>query len=465
MKEKDLVKYSKIGLVFLVVLFASVDLRAARANAAPPPPASGSDIRPSIGNTMVRMVSEVVVLEIAADGSRARVTGEYFMRNLGEETEQMLVRYPMNLAEYNQDNEFAFETEYCEYTGEPTIENLAVWVDGGLVPVEVSYETFLDVIHYPADQEVYVTVPCWAHFDVIFPPGEDVAIKVTYDVPTYDYSGTFEMVYVISTGSGWYDTIGAADIVMRLPYAVSDLNISRCDPDACTLTGTEVAWHFEDFEPARNIRLEAVKPGVWERILTEQANVQANPNDGEAWGRLGMAYQEAGSSSSEIYTLSYKAFQRALELMPDNADWQFGLAKLFCGQLNSGLEFYISCAQQLKLALDINPYHEGANGLMIRLDDMYKNGGLSMPLFDLSGPQPDFVILTPQPTSTPTATATDIPASPTPLPTAASIPSSTPTQQASQSVESGSGFVWVIFLGGALLLAGVVIVVLGRRKA
>ncbi len=64
----------------------------ASADAAPPPPPVGSNIPPG-GLTNVRMMSETVTLDVQA--STALVEAVFYMRNLGEKDEDMLVRFPL----------------------------------------------------------------------------------------------------------------------------------------------------------------------------------------------------------------------------------------------------------------------------------------------------------------------------------------------------------------------------------
>ncbi len=161
-------------------------------------------------------------------------------------------------------------------------------------------------------------------------------------------------MYVLSTGAGWHDTIGRADIVARLPYDVTDLNFWSCNPDDCVVSGKEITWHYEDCEPQGNIEFEIIKPSVWLRVLTETENTRVNANDGEAWGRLAKAYKDAIMTRKGYLLTEWNA---------------------------ATLEAWIACVEQIKLSLDINPDHEGANELLQRI-----SGGDNF--IDISGPEP-----------------------------------------------------------------------------
>ena len=288
--------------------FSALQAHLALADMAPPAPAAGSDLFPSIGNTNVRMVSEYVLLDIAGlsdyPGGQATVTANFVMKNLGDETERMQVRFPMNHAEYNLDYELANKAEFCEYTPAPSLDEFMVWVNGTKMNAQIKSETMEDFARSPDENgnQVNITVPCWAYFWVTFPPQEEVDVKISYTVPGYNYvgfgyegygGGKVQFTYVLGTGAGWKDSIGEVDIVARLPYDASEWNVAGCEPDDCVMAGKEVSWHYEDLEPKGNVSLQIVRPNLWMRVLNEKENIQKNPKDGEAWGRLGKAYKEA----------------------------------------------------------------------------------------------------------------------------------------------------------------------------
>ena len=63
--------------------------------------------------------------------------------------------------------------------------------------------------------------------------------------------------YILETGAGWKDTIGSADLVVRLPYEANEYHVifgsntgfSETSPGAA-IVGNELRWHYEDLEPA-----------------------------------------------------------------------------------------------------------------------------------------------------------------------------------------------------------------------
>jgi hypothetical protein len=72
--------------------------------------------------------------------------------------------------------------------------------------------------------------------------------------------------------------------------------------------------------------------------VDELANVEANPQDGKAWGRLGKAYKEVvrlkkgqfrhDPEGVEMFARSVAAYERALAILPDEGLWQYELAEL-----------------------------------------------------------------------------------------------------------------------------------------
>jgi hypothetical protein len=96
-----------------------------------------------------------------------------------------------------------------------------------------------------------------------------------------------------------------------VPFVVGcSNNYLGCYPDNCVVTGTDIKWHFEDFEPVGDyltIDASFIPLDVWQAILVERQNTANNPKDGEAWGRLGQAYKEAlvGYQGNQLSTLTF----------------------------------------------------------------------------------------------------------------------------------------------------------------
>jgi cytochrome c-type biogenesis protein CcmH/NrfG len=83
----------------------------------------------------------------------------------------------------------------------------------------------------------------------------------------------------------------------------------------------------EDTQPTKDAepttKPETKTAGPADANLAElEAAVARNPADGEAWGRLGLAYGRA-----EAFDLALPAFENAVRLSPDDATFWFGLAR------------------------------------------------------------------------------------------------------------------------------------------
>ena len=286
------------------------------------------------------MVSETVILNISQDpadsqGAIADTIATFSMRNLGAAEEKMQARFPLSFVNGNSDGFGNF----------PEIPQIGVKVNG--VPVSTQRVMQPALTSSGDSYQERQEVP-WAVFDVTFPPDEDVTIEVRYQANGYGYYPYEVFRYVLETGAGWKDTIGSADIIVHFPYEASKYNVwlsdettgySETTPGA-TLDGNEVHWHFDNLEPTaeNNIQITVVAPSLWQAVLKEQGNVNKNPNDGEAWGRLGKAYKEIARLSKgylrqdaagvEVYDLSQKAYEKCLALLPNNSLWHYGYADL-----------------------------------------------------------------------------------------------------------------------------------------
>jgi hypothetical protein len=177
----------------------------ARADVAPPESPPGSTLLPGSESTQVRMVAETVTLEVSVDpadarGAVAKTTAQFTMRNLGSETEQLQVRFPLRFTMWPDERY-------------PEIADLQVRVDGVKVPTQKA------ILNYHEVRDLWsqdVDMP-WRVFEVSFPPSRDVSIEVNYSVHGFGYYPYQAFRYVLQTGAGWKDTIGSADIIVKLP--------------------------------------------------------------------------------------------------------------------------------------------------------------------------------------------------------------------------------------------------------
>lgn len=326
----------KIRFLFsILILFALFPpSRAVRADVAPPEAPPGTTLLPGEETTQVRMVAESVTLTISeAKNAIAKTEAVFTMRNLGATEEKMMVRFPLSFFNGNSDGFGNF----------PEINAIQVKVNGKNVSTRREIQPFAaSEYSYPERDELP-----WSVFEVTFPPNQDVSIEVAYDVYGYGYYPYEVFKYVLETGAGWNGTIGSAEIIVRLPYEASEQNLDltgqagygETSPNG-VLSGNEIRWSFKDFEPTfeDNVELVVVTPSLWKKIMGEKSNVEKNPNDGEAWGRLAKAYKEVilmpkgwlrnDDAGRELFSLSKDAYERCLALLPDDPLWQYGYADL-----------------------------------------------------------------------------------------------------------------------------------------
>lgn len=365
--------------VFLAAFFGVIPVRA---DVAPPESAPGSNPVPG-SQTQVRMMAETVTLEIAphpsdAQSAIARTTALFTMRNLGTTEEKMQARFPLSFFNGNSDGFGRF----------PEIGAITVKIDGRSVATRREMQPFLEnETSYKEREEIP-----WAVFDITFPPGQDVVIELGYTINGFGYYPYQVFRYVLQTGAGWNGTIGSADIIVRLPYAANAQNVWLKDVDGYgeptqggLVSGNEVRWRFEDFEPTwqDDFKVVLVTPSLWQTVLREQANVNKNPNDGEAWGRLGKAYKETILQSKgylrpdpggkEALRLAREAYEKCLALLPDDSLWHYGYAELlwahyyfdihFSGQPDA--EGILSLTlSHLQTALELDPKNQRARELL-----------------------------------------------------------------------------------------------------
>jgi tetratricopeptide (TPR) repeat protein len=338
-----------LSALALAVLFAAILSSAALADVAPPHHPPGSNPGPGNEITQVRMMAETVTIDVLADDPpQAHVSAFFTMRNLGSSAESMAVRFP--IAASNGFDKF------------PEIKNVGIKVNDKPTP--------FDRIQGPEPLYGFENqdVP-WASFPVTFTPGDDVQIKVSYDLdgtgyPQETYTSFF---YILATGAGWNGTIGSADIILRLPYEANPQTVILGDSQAAPqFNGREAHWKLTDFEPTKsdNLTFDIVKPVVWKQVVIELENTAKNPQDGEAYGRLGKAYKQAlfaapkgfprtDPGAGVLYQLSKDAYSKAVTLKPKDGLWHAGYADLVLGYYSWAPPYHSQDNQPYTAELDL----------------------------------------------------------------------------------------------------------------
>ena len=514
----------------IVALFVSVHPTAVLADIAPPSQPSGADLIPGEEITQVRMVSETVIVSVSdlyyedhlfedfsdQDNSfsgnyydhsqgRAFVTATFHMMNLGDETEEMYVRFPLS-------------SEDGYFFGYPVIVDLSVRVNGDYVdtttkeieprgslypslkwghaslilnPVRAGYIQSIVSKDPGSHERDYYKWRRWEEFFVSFPPGEEVIVTITYtlEAEAWPTSPMVRFDYIMSTGAGWKDTIESADIILRFPYEASHLNVilDQNDQD-WVIEGNDIRWHYDDLEPTTSNDFDFIvsKPYEWRTtVISEQQKVIDNPNDDEAWGRLAKAYKYFAAETNkgylrddtgglEIYQLSIDAYQKATELDPDDALWHVGFADLLLKgaewryDLDSN-ELIYRAVNELYTAHSLDPDNQVVSEAINWAEEIlsYRKE------FDLDEGESIFLLLTrtPAPTVTseppiPTETIEPSPVPPTITASATPIPPTSTAGSLDPTPEPAFGIRTPLFFWGVVLLAagGAAILYLSQKK-
>ena len=458
----------KILPALLVLLLIAIPSGTVRADVAPPANPPGSNVGPDTDVTQVRMVAETVVLDVRDDGGLgvAQVTADFTMRNLGTTNERMAVRFPVS----SNDG----------WGGYPEIRDVKVFVDGQ--PAATRRILQADPVWGSDD------VP-WVEFDVSFPPAQDVNLRVTYQLAGTGEYPFVAFKYILHTGAGWRDSIGTADLIVRLPYEANLYNViisdeigwSTTTPNGI-LSGREIRWQFTDFEPEEtsdDFAVSLIAPAAWQKVLTEQGKVQVDPQDGEAWGRLAKAYKEIlfyrrgyrlDAGGADLYALSIAAYEKAVALKPNDALWHAGFADLLAVHAyyeymgsNSPEPDKLRAMQEIDRALQLAPRDPKVKEIAEKIYNFFNDVVLQ------SGNSPSgyvfyWLTATPvesEPTPFPTLAATSTPTPAPASPTGTAVPAAdtpVPTSQPAPPTARNP------FCGGLFLLAPLVLVKFTRRR-
>jgi hypothetical protein len=324
---------SKIGLSLLILAFGILLLipgQPARADIAPPSEPPGSNISPG-DSTQVQMLSETVQIQVqpvayqsrprlAAEFALASVKASFVMRNQGQVAEQLQVRFPLMDPSGMGDG----------FGNYPEIQGIQVRINEK--PVTTSRVTSPT----PNTWDDNAPPISWAAFTANFPPGRKVNINVQYNLQPTGYFPVAEFVYILETGSGWYGTIGSADLTLSLPYEVNSQNLIYGEYNTTSggqANGQSITWHYENLEPTRddNLRVDVVALRVWMNLLQARQVVQTNSGDANAWQTLAQAAGDAALDASgkgwlrtdpggqALALESMRAYQQVLALRPKNA--------------------------------------------------------------------------------------------------------------------------------------------------
>ncbi len=451
-------KFTRLFIPAVLVMGLLAMPSSASADIAPPAQPPGSNPAPGSEQTQVRMVSEIVMLEVMGvtptnSLGQAKVGATFIMRNLGKTAEQMAVRFPVGVSD--------------GWENYPVISEMTISVDGKTVPTrEISGE---DPGGLSGD------VP-WIEFDVTFEPGVDVHIQASYIL---EAAGDLPFVwfnYIFSSGAGWKGTIGSAVLFVRFPYEVNQLNVLPMlngevaeMVEGHKISANELKWVFNDFEPGAkdNFSISMAAPKVWQELLQKQAWVSGHAWDGEAWGQVGKLSKALAFSARRrgfraweistdigaqaLYQMSVEAYGNAVRLEKLDQLWHAGFADLLgyyaYYAAMEGIDTMpetLRALEEMDIALRLARKDERVLEIANELT-FYVNGGMVQDGMDY-----DFPWLTATPTTTPTATAMPPTETPPVATATATVASRTETPQPSATATPEKRF--YPLCGSAILL-------------
>lgn len=330
---------SIIGVVLTLSLLTNYS--SAAADIGPFQGAEGSNIAPE-GSTQVRMRSEKVdiviqpaVDEDGRDTSFAMVKAHFDMQNLGAGTEKMWVEFPLQNA------------TTAAMSGDE-IKGFQAKVNGEVVPVR--YGSILNDTK-SGGPEVNMTI---AYFEVSFPSNRVQPVDVKYAIqPSMGEDKTQIYRYTLSTGRGWFGTIGQADIVVTFPSEIQPEMIIENTPGS-QVDGQQLLWVKKDFEPVETdnfwIKLKSppksldattvpvIPRNTWIEIGSAQLAIEKQPEQWQSWEYLADSYSALATIScpncvsrefiDHFAEVGKAAYQWSSKLNPNQRAPFIGLARL-----------------------------------------------------------------------------------------------------------------------------------------
>jgi hypothetical protein len=202
---------------------------------------------------------------------------------------------------------------------------LQATVNGVNVPVS-TIETdhpYKDINQWCADASME-----WAAFDVTFPAGKDVLIRINFSLIESARDVIFSFQYTLETGAAWKGPIGTAYIVVRFPYLATPDTILDDTTSGYQILYNEIFWSYRDFEPthANNMTFAFVSPEQWQSIKNERDRVHQDRTNVDAWLQLAQLYSSvAYIGKADVRDFGYRqkvfnTYAQAITANPDNAN-------------------------------------------------------------------------------------------------------------------------------------------------
>lgn len=457
--------------ILIIACLAAITLLSitipARADVAPPEPAPGGGIMTTAG-TKVQMVSENVLMVVrqkaASNEWYVDVTAEFLMKNQGVTDEELEVRFPM--------------LDITEPWREFVVNHFSAYTNG------IKKQTAEKIQSYANGMEMN-----WSVFDVEFPKGKFVNIKVTYQTDlrvytdpylNFKYNQNYSKIrYILGTGAGWYKDIGSATFAIRLPYPANSSNVKYWyipekysqDP---VFVKNEFRFEFTNIEPdpKDEISITIVDPPLWINALDLETETGNNPNDIDSIIELSNLYRKIGNEKicvrfPNAAALAEMTIQQALVSHFQDTRLHAQLAALYAWQLNCG-GYYANENTLPNLQAEIEKIHELDPGFEFPAE---VQNDLDFTMSNIATETAVALVTdTPTPTVLPflthvSSSGGQIPVSTKPIPT--TIPTQTKTVNPQVTEKEAPLPIPGLILGGFLLAGGFVlgmVVQRGRKK-
>lgn len=370
----------------------------------------GSTLNPyHFKKTQVRMVDEQVnlIVEAIRKGgllhSRIKVDVDFHMFNTSPTEERMQAVFPLS----------ELKCPWVAGPGSWTIRehqidesSFQVRVDGRVVETQPITTTTTIL-----SKETGIKFECttqWRSFEVAFPSGRDVRIRVSYTMsPGNELAYPWDsFTYVLKTGEPWYGTIGKVDFSLKLPYEIGTDDLLKL-PVGYQVNENTVRWRWREVEPHENFKVVALSPQTHKTLSELRKKVLDSPEDAESWIGLAEVYQQMAwrydypsfcGSTIEYATfpqvqnwrfanLAVEAYRRAARLDEHSIEVKRGLAIILASislSANNGSVWanYPSARMALQafdLALNLEPDENQTSaakeGFLVCLGDGEKQPG------------------------------------------------------------------------------------------
>jgi hypothetical protein len=210
-----------------------------------------------VEETSVSMDYESVEIDVAKS---YQVEAVFHMRSHADAPLKRKMAFPVTAVRYAHYMKRSFQV-WSKAKGEPDSAYQSVPVSLSMKKTEATWadEFYADPDLGELDYPGYVT------WEVSWKPKETRVFRVIYDmgVPA-SFQGIVDgwrLTYVVRTGALWKGPIGEADVTIRFDsdvrnhrIATTPLVVSHADR-ARWVSDREIRWHFEDWEPKRDIQV------------------------------------------------------------------------------------------------------------------------------------------------------------------------------------------------------------------